>query len=118
MCVCVCVCVCACVRVCVCFRVCVCVRLYACVCMYVCVFACVCMRHVMRCCTHTDVGWLRSVGSLKLYVSFATEPYKRDDILQTRPMYLHVCMYVYTGMCVYRHIRVCVYIDIYGYVCI
>jgi len=30
------------------------------------------------------VGWLRLVGSLKLYVSFAKEPFKRDDILQKR----------------------------------
>jgi len=29
-------------------------------------------------------GWLRLVGSLKLQVSFAKEPYKRDDILQKR----------------------------------
>ena len=27
---------------------------------------------------------IRLVGSLKLQVSFATEPYKRDDILQKR----------------------------------
>jgi len=27
---------------------------------------------------HTHVGWLRLAGSLKLYVSFAKEPYKRD----------------------------------------
>jgi len=26
--------------------------------------------------------WLRLVGSVKLQVSFAKEPYKRDDILQ------------------------------------
>jgi len=31
------------------------------------------------------MGWLRLVGSLKLYVSFAKEPYKRDNILQKRP---------------------------------
>jgi len=30
------------------------------------------------------MGWLRLVGSLKLYVSFAKEPYKRDYILQKR----------------------------------
>jgi hypothetical protein len=30
----------------------------------------------------TCMGWLRLVGSLKCYVSFAKEPYKRDDILQ------------------------------------
>jgi len=32
------------------------------------------------------MGWLRLVGSLKLYVSFAKEPYKRDDLLQKRPI--------------------------------
>ena len=32
------------------------------------------------------IGWLRLVGSLKLQVSFAKEPYKRDDILQKSPM--------------------------------
>ena len=37
-------------------------------------------RHVM--------GWLRLVGSLKLKVSVAREPYKRDDIMQKRPIIL------------------------------
>ena len=39
---------------------------------------------------HTDVHveWLRLVGSLKLQVSFAKETYKRDDILQKRPIIL------------------------------
>jgi len=32
------------------------------------------------------MGWLRLVGALKLYVSFAKEPYKRDYILQKRPV--------------------------------
>jgi len=32
------------------------------------------------------MGWLRLVGSIKLQVSFAQEPYKRDDILQKRPV--------------------------------
>jgi len=32
------------------------------------------------------VGWLRWVGSLKLYVSFAKEPYTRDDLLRKRPI--------------------------------
>jgi len=31
------------------------------------------------------MGWLRLVGSLKLQVSFAKEPYKRDYTLQKRP---------------------------------
>ena len=32
------------------------------------------------------MGWLRLVGSLKLQVSFANEPFKRDYILQTKPI--------------------------------
>jgi len=32
------------------------------------------------------MGWLRLVGSLKLYVSFAKEPYKWDYILQKKPI--------------------------------
>ena len=32
------------------------------------------------------MGWLHVVGSLKLYISFAKEPYERDDILQKRPI--------------------------------
>jgi len=32
------------------------------------------------------MGWLRLVGALKVQVSFAKEPYKRDDILQKRPI--------------------------------
>ena len=31
------------------------------------------------------MGWLHLVGSIKLWVSFAKEPYKRDAILQKRP---------------------------------
>jgi len=34
------------------------------------------------------MGWLRLVGSLKSQVSFAKEPYKRDDILQKRRIIL------------------------------
>ena len=39
-------------------------------------------------CSEVTVGWLRLAGSLKLKVSFAKESYKRDDILQTRPIIL------------------------------
>jgi len=35
-------------------------------------------------CPYIHMGWLWSVGSIKLQVSFAKEPYKRDDILQKR----------------------------------
>jgi len=48
------------------------------------------MRHGMW-----DVGWLRLAGSIKLEVSFAKEPNKRDYILQKRPI-----MYI---MCLMRH---------------
>ena len=34
--------------------------------------------------------WLRLVGSIKLYVSFAKELYKRDDVLQKRPIIMCV----------------------------
>jgi len=34
------------------------------------------------------MGWLRLVGSLKLQVSFAKETYKRDYVLQKRPIIL------------------------------
>jgi len=33
-----------------------------------------------------DMGWLRLVGSIKLQVSLSKEPYKRDYILQKRPI--------------------------------
>ena len=42
------------------------------------------------------MGWLRLVGSLKLYVSFAKEPYKRDYILQKRPRILRGLLIVAT----------------------
>jgi len=32
------------------------------------------------------MGWLRLVGSIKLQVSSAKEPYKRDHILSKRPV--------------------------------
>ena len=34
------------------------------------------------------MGWLRLAGSLKLWVSFAKWPYKRDDILHKRSITL------------------------------
>ena len=44
-----------------------------------------------------DMGWLRLVGSLKLQVSFAKKPYKRDDILQKRPIILRSLLIVATS---------------------
>ena len=40
------------------------------------------------------MGWLRCVVALKLQVSFAKEPCKRDDILQKRPMILRSLLIV------------------------
>jgi len=42
------------------------------------------------------MGWLRLVGSIKLWVSFAKEHYKRDDILQKRPILLSILLTVAT----------------------
>ena len=43
---------------------------------------------------YTNTGWLRLVGSLQLQVSFAKEPYKRDYILQKRPIILRSLLIV------------------------
>jgi len=40
--------------------------------------------------------WPRLVGSLKLYVSFAKEPYKKDYILQKRPIIFRSLLIVAT----------------------
>jgi len=41
-----------------------------------------------------SMGWLRLVGSLKLQVSFADEPYKRDYILQKKYLILRSLLIV------------------------
>ena len=43
------------------------------------------------------MGWLQLVGSIKLQVSFANETYKRDDILQKRPVILSILLTVATA---------------------
>jgi len=43
-----------------------------------------------------DMGWLRLVGSLKLWVSFAKELYERDYTLQKRPIILRILLIVAT----------------------
>jgi len=43
-----------------------------------------------------STGWLPLVGSLKLQVSCAKEPYKRDDILKKRPVILRSLLIVAT----------------------
>jgi len=44
------------------------------------------------------MGWLRLVGSIKIWVSFAKETYKRDDILQNRPMIVSILLTVATPL--------------------
>jgi len=43
-----------------------------------------------------NMGWLRLAGSLKLWVSFAKEPCKRDYILQDRTLILRSLLIVAT----------------------
>jgi len=45
---------------------------------------------------HDTTGWLWLVGSIKLQVSFTKEPYKRDDVLQKRPIILSILLTVAT----------------------
>jgi len=117
VCACMCVCVCVCVRVCVCVCACVCVCVCVCV---VHVHVCVCLSlyvyiHLYykntRICTfiHTDpptytlrthtcffvehhMGWLRSVGSIKLHVSFAEYLLFYRALLQKRPIILSILL--------------------------
>jgi len=46
--------------------------------------------------TCSSMGWLRLVRSIKLKVSFAKEPYKREYILQKRPLILSILLTVAT----------------------
>ena len=51
------------------------------------------------------MGWLRLVGSLKLLVSFAKEPYNNDYILQKRPIILRSLLIVATPYTIVQPIR-------------
>jgi len=76
---------------------CVCVQ-WMCVCVqWMCVCRCAIIFHysfeyvcmyilAIACAGGYTMGWLWLVGSFKLWVSFAKEPYKRDDIMQKRPI--------------------------------
>jgi len=59
------------------------------------------------------IGWLWLVGSLQLYVSFAEEPYKRDDILQKKPIILRSLLIV---AILYIHTQTHMHVYIYWYV--
>ena len=53
-------------------------------------------NHLLRHLQSSIMGWLRFVGSFKLHVSFAKEPYKRDDILQKKLIILRRLLIVAT----------------------
>ena len=54
---------------------------------------CACICSMLHICS---MRWLRLVGSLKLYVSFAKESYRRDYILQYKPLMLRSPLVVVT----------------------
>ena len=60
------------------------------------------------------MGWLRLVGSLKLWVPFATEPYKRDNILQKRPVILRSLLIVATPYTTHDNRRVMGWLRLVG----
>ena len=87
------VCMCACVCMCVCFGMCAC----ACLCVCLCVYTHFCVDVNLEAVAQVSyMGWLQLVGSIKLYVSFAKETYKRDAILQKRPVILSILLTVAT----------------------
>ena len=61
-----------------------------------------CNIHVTEDYRVCGMGWLRLGGSLKLWVSFAKEPHKRDYILQKRPIILSSLLIVATPCVVAR----------------
>ena len=68
------------------------------------------------------MGWLRLVGSLKLQVTFAKEPHKREHILQKRRIilrsllivatpytYIQRGIHIYNCVCVSLSLSLCIY---------
>jgi len=60
------------------------------------------------------MGWLRLVGSLKFQISFAKGTYKRDDILQKKPIILRSLLIVATPEHLRTHTHT--YVHIYFYI--
>ena len=52
------------------------------------------------------MGWLWLVGSIKLWVSFAKEPYKRDYVLRKRPVIFLLRDIFRTNDAKYKYIRI------------
>jgi len=103
--------------------VCVCARARACTHIHTCTYQRVPVDpDIMS--THTHLmGWLRLVGFLKLLISFAKEPYKRDYILQKRLIILRSLLivatpYVYICRSRYRCVYMCVCVCVCACVCV
>ena len=65
----------------------------------ICIYMCICVLSIDKMCRKTctlinRLLWL--IGSVKLLVSFAKDPYKRDYILQKRPIILRCPLIVAT----------------------
>jgi len=76
------------------------------------------VKEVKHCLPSTlDIGWLRLVGSLKVKVSIAKEPYKRDDILQKRPKILRSLLIAATPYVLMTLIPACSLFLVFFYVC-
>ena len=113
------------------------IYVYMCICIYIyhtygCVSVYPSFNNTGLMSSQNQHKWTRGVvGSLKLQVSFAKKPYKRDDILQKRPIILKsllivatpyiqvdacVCISVQLYQCIYIYIYIYVYIYIYIYI--
>ena len=81
-----------------------CIYTYICIYVYIHIYVYVPHGTAMRQCRlnecriyiYIHMGWLRRVGALESLVSFAKEPYKRDDILQKRPIILRSLLIIDT----------------------
>jgi len=62
----------------------------------------ICCRVVPICSRVVPMGWLRLVGCLKIYVSFAKELYKRDLYSAKRPVFLSILLIVATPYLLWR----------------
>jgi len=79
-------------------------HLYIYICIYIYILCK--MSYVYDIYAQHDMWWLRLVGSLKLQVSFGKESYKRDYILQKRPIIvrsLPIRATSYTGCYITNH---------------
>jgi len=78
------ICMCTCIKTDICTDICVYFRFY--------LYIKSSWKRMLNHVANADMGWLRQVGSIKLLISFAKEPYKRDYILHKRPTILSILL--------------------------